>query len=255
MSTATFQEAAASYFGLAETNLRKIEVFSDGDLVVAFEITLTSGDVLAITDRMRSMGEQPAPAEPPSAQLVELSREQMREAYNALGPAERSQYGSFARYVAEHGGTDPYTTVAKIELPPHVYLTPAETTAQQRVMAIGRDEKGNYAIDVGDLTAAQRVDHMDDVGPGGDVLRAAWCAAVEQTTQAEINGNRKPGDPAPLGLVLGYADLPWPGQLAGAPADELRAGYVAQTVAAMERLSGADGKPTSNADDFGGVPG
>jgi hypothetical protein len=38
-------------------------------------------------------------------------------------------------------------------------------------------------------------------------------------------------------------------------AESLREGYVARTVAATERLSGADGKPTSNADDFGGLPG
>lgn len=235
----TFQDAAASYFGLSDTGVRKTEVFThEGEMLVVFEVPLTTEDVLGIADRMRTL--QTDQAAPRAAIKAPVSREDMRAAYSALSPAERSSYGSFAKYVALGGGEDVYPVQPKIELPAHVYLSPAEVTEQQKVMAIGRDEKGNYAVAVGDLTAAQQVDHMDDAGPGGDALREAWCASVEQTTRAEMNGNRKPGDPVPVGLM---------------GADEMRAGYVARTVEVMARLSGADGKPTSNADDFGGVPG
>lgn len=144
----TFQDAAASYFGLADTGVRKTEVFThEGEMLVVFEVPLTTEDVLGIADRMRAMGDQPAPQ---ATIAPPVSREDMRAAYSALSPAERSQYGSFAKYVALGGGADPF---------------------------------------------------------------------------------------APVG------------------AEELRAAYVDQTVAAMQRLNGADGKPTSNADDFGGVPG
>lgn len=148
----TFQDAAASYFGLAETGVRKTEVFThEGEMLVVFEVPLTTEDVLGIADRMRTLQtDQAAPQATIEAPVVGWTREELREQYNALSPAERSQFGAFSRYEAWRRGDD---------------------------------------------------------------------------------------SSAPVG------------------ADEMRAGYVGQTVAAMERLSGADGKPTSNADDFGGVPG
>lgn len=148
----TFQDAAASYFGLSDTGVRKTEVFThEGEMLVVFEVPLTTEDVLGIADRMRTLQtDQAAPQATIKAPAVGWTQEELREQYNALSPADRSQYGSFAKYVAWRRGDDSFALVG---------------------------------------------------------------------------------------------------------AEELRAGYVDQTVAAMRRLNGADGKPTSNADDFGGVPG
>lgn len=44
-------------------------------------------------------------------------------------------------------------------------------------------------------------------------------------------------------------------EAAQGPAEALRDDYVQRTVAAHARLNGTDGMPTSNADDFGGLPG
>lgn len=180
-----------------------------------FRVELRGEDMVTIAERMKAMQEQ-APDPIYVETEVPLTREELRARYNALSKRERSAFGSFARYEGWRRGAlyieslDPYATPAqvdKVELPPHVYLSPAEATPQQKAMAIGRDEKGNYAVAVEDLTAGQ-IQAMGTTG-GAEAVRA----------------------------------------------DQLRAEYIERTMGAHARLNGADGKPTSNADDSGGVPG
>lgn len=161
----------------------------------------------------------------------------------------------------------PYADAEKVDIPAHVYLTAAECTPLQRVMALGQDEKGRYAIALEDLTDEQQLRHA------ADVMQVLHPVSVEAVEQAVLNGNRKSGDPVPVGLMAAvqanrskiaeHFGVPAHMLVEGEPpltsypatADAMRAGYVERTVAATDRLIGGDGKPTSNADDFGGVPG
>lgn len=205
----SFLVAAASYFGLPDTQVMQgsaVETAPGGTIDLVLRISLTPDDVMGIAGRMKVMAEMEQP-EPGPAPAEMPSRERMREEYNALDKRARSEFGSFARYVAWRGGSDPF---AVSEVPPHVYLWHHEATLRQRAEAIGRDAQGRFAVAVDELTEDQR--------------------------NASVKAGLFVSDPV------------------GA-AEQLRAGYVARTVAAHERLNGSDGKPTSNADDFGGVPG
>lgn len=204
----TFLVAAASYFGLPDTQVMQgstIEAAPGGTIDLVLRISLTPDDMTGIAGRMAALAEMEQP-EPVQAQVEMPSRERMREEYNALDKRARSEFGSFARYVAWRGGPDPH---APAPVPPHVYLWHHEATSQQRADAIGRDAQGRFAVAVDDLTEDQQKAHMPE--------------AVQARGQAS--------------------------------ADQMRADYVERTVAVHERLNGSDGKPTSNADDFGGVPG
>lgn len=240
-----FLKAAASYFGLAETNLRKSGIFTEDDtLVIGFEVRLSDEDMMGILQRMQALTQE-APPEPLYVQAEGPSREELRAEYDGMDARTRSQFGSFLRYESYRlaGGAE---TVTKVELPPYVYLSPGECTAQQRAMAIGQDEKGNYAVTIEDLTPEQRATYggalridepadqlvFDVVGPGTITSDGLYTAppANEHEQRAEVVRVQ-------------------------ATADQLRQAYVERTVAAHQRLNGADGKPTSNADDFGGLPG
>lgn len=225
----TFLKAAASYYG--QPDARKVELFTDGATVVlALELALKDEDMAGIVERMRAMwadaealqAQQQAQATQAMASVP--SEQRMRDEYNGMDKRTRSEFGSFARYRAWRGAVDPYAVQDTVELPAHVYLSPAEATEQQKAMAVGRDAKGNYAVAPEDLTTAQRRMHGLEPDPYGQPVEP------EGVTRVEIREGVS-------------------------TADELRAGYVERTVAATDRLSGADGKPTSNADDFGGVPG
>lgn len=108
-----------------------------------------------------------------------------RQEYNALPPADRAVYGSFAGFVEAHGGVDPFApthsswsvdgkpladALAQREvehvdtpdeepagLPPHVWLYRNMLTEQQAIAPLGRDEtNGQYAVAIDQLTDAQR---------------------------------------------------------------------------------------------------
>lgn len=195
---ATFLDAAASYYGLGETAARKLELFTDGsDLVLAVEVRVTDDDMAGILARMNNMRQLEKARQQPQAEPIMPSEQRMRSEYTAMDRVTKSQFGSFSVYRAWRLGQDNFVAgeADRVELPPYVYLSPAECTPQQKAMAIGQDQKGNYAVAVEDLTAEQR-------------------KAFEEAPSA-----------------------------------------VVQARAAHDRLNGADGKPTSNADDFGGVPG
>lgn len=235
-----FFEAAARYYGVAETNMRVVEVYTQDDrLHLTLRVELRDEDLMGILKQMEAVpkpvpgipfdyGDEPTP-----------TREQLREQYNALSKQERSRYGSFHNYMVSTGLELHPLEAEKVELPAHVYLSPAEATPQQKAMAIGRDEKGNYAVAVEDLTpyqCSQLIDASESKGDSkaADELRVAY---VQRTMDVHLaDGAGESLNPA-------------------AAADNMRADYVRRTMGAHARLNGADGKPTSNADDFGGVPG
>lgn len=105
--TALFLQAAASYFGLGDVKPRRSELFTDGgEIVAVFELVLSPDDVAGIADRMKAL--QTAQAAPGEVIVIEsepIYREAMRKAYDALSPAEKSRFGSFARYLAMGGVT------------------------------------------------------------------------------------------------------------------------------------------------------
>lgn len=184
-----FFKAAARYFGVAEGAAHKTEVYTEGGvLVLALEIPLSDADLAGIADRMKTMQEQ-APG--PAYDYVEVevpSEQRMRDEYNAMDKRSRSEFGAFHRYKAWRLGTTLDTvTTGKVELPAHIYLSPAEATAQQKAMAIGRDERGNYAIAVEDLTEEQFKDALRNQKITADRLRADY---VQRTmdAHARLNG-------------------------------------------------------------------
>lgn len=252
-----FAKAAASYFGLGEIVPRKVEVFSDGlSNVVVIELNLTDEDLVGIAGRMQAMQQISATDDRrmtdwDSSPVVVANEQKLRDEYDSLDKVTKSRFGAFHRYKAWRldGGAEPTGEPERapvIDLPAHVYLTGAECTAQQRAMAIGQDEKGRYAIAVEDLTVDQVEKHCNHVvDPAADQpttvvlgerveeltadrLRQAY---IERTVQAHAKLN-EPRCSCPSG----DGDMQWPCPKHG-------------------RLSGADGKPTSNADDFGGLPG
>lgn len=98
-------QAARSYYGLADTESCTTQLFTNqaGQACVAFEIALSNEDFAAIVQRMQNM--QQPDTQPDTAIIEGPTVEAMREAYNALSKAEKGRYGSFARYMAESGGS------------------------------------------------------------------------------------------------------------------------------------------------------
>jgi hypothetical protein len=179
-----FIRAAASYYGLPQDQLNEgsdIDT-SRGDIEVVLRIALSSADVTAIGKRMEVLRvEAESDARVAAQQAQQAAQDapsdaELREEYNALSLAERSRYGSFARFRASYGAGDPYVSANvgdlpgkttpeyvvlsvpsdKVELPTVVWLDRSEVTEQQKAMAIGVDEKGRYGVDPQDLTELQR---------------------------------------------------------------------------------------------------
>lgn len=186
-----FVLAAASYFGVpVHQVMHGSGVQADqGTFDVLLRVSLTPDDIAGVAGRMKAMAEAPQ-HEPVQAPPVAFSRDEMREVYNALTPEERSQYGSFARYVSAQYAADPYVVQAQ--------------------------------------------------GATADEVGADYTKRV-----AEAFG-------VPAHLLVESAPPLTP---ATKTADEVMADYVNTMVAAHTRLERGDGKPTSNADDFGGLPG
>jgi hypothetical protein len=163
-----FIRASASYFGLPVDQLTEGSTLDTtrGDMEVVLRVALLPNDVAEIAQRMERMALEARVdaqvAEQQAAAQVIPTRDQMRDAYNALTPSERSAYGSFYRYCVAvgMGVTDPYVPSAepeeKVEIPKVVWLDRSEATEQQKVMAVGVDERGRYGMDADDLTYEQR---------------------------------------------------------------------------------------------------
>lgn len=102
--TAPFMQAAASYFGLGETKPRRSELFTDGgELVAVFEVVVTGDDMAGIAERMKAM--QVDVEGVPYPVPEDGWNGKTRGDWNALSKAERSRFGSFARYLALGGVT------------------------------------------------------------------------------------------------------------------------------------------------------
>lgn len=97
-------QAARSYYGLADTDVRKTDIYTNeaGQPMLVFELALSAEDFIAIGARMQNM--QQPDTQPDTAIIEGPTVEAMRDAYNALSKAERGKYKSFARYVAECSG-------------------------------------------------------------------------------------------------------------------------------------------------------
>jgi hypothetical protein len=104
-------QAARSYYGLADTDVRKTDIYTNeaGQPMLVFELALSAEDFIAIGARMQNM--QQPDTQPDTAIIEGPTVEAMREAYNALSKAEKGRYGSFARYMTEFstGIIDVYT--------------------------------------------------------------------------------------------------------------------------------------------------
>lgn len=99
-----FMQAAASYFGLGETKVRRSELFTDGgEIVAVFEVVVTGDDMAGIAERMKVL----QTAQAGSGEAIEAVGIPIltRHDWNALTAQERSRFGSFARYLALGGVT------------------------------------------------------------------------------------------------------------------------------------------------------
>lgn len=104
--TAPFMQAAASYFGLGETKVRRSELFTDGgELVAVFEVVVTGDDMAGIAERMKALQTAQAGSGEAQTELLYKTPGQWRDAYDRLSKQERSRYGSLARFVALGGVT------------------------------------------------------------------------------------------------------------------------------------------------------
>lgn len=94
-------QAARSYYGLADTDVRKTDIYTNeaGQPMLVFELALSAEDFIAIGARMKNM--QQPDTQPDTAIIEGPTIEAMREAYNALSKAEKGRYGSFARYMTD----------------------------------------------------------------------------------------------------------------------------------------------------------
>lgn len=94
-------QAARSYYGLADTDVRKTDIYTNeaGQPMLVFELALSAEDFIAIGARMKTL--QKGDERLDEGIIEGPTVEAMREAYNALSKAEKGRYGSFANYMRE----------------------------------------------------------------------------------------------------------------------------------------------------------
>lgn len=94
-------QAARSYYGLADTDVRKTDIYTNeaGQPMLVFELALSDEDFIAIGARMKNM--QQPDTQPDTAVIEGPTVESMREAYNALSKAEKGRYGSFSNFMKD----------------------------------------------------------------------------------------------------------------------------------------------------------
>lgn len=175
--------ASASYFGIPAEQIMDGSTIdaSQGDFDVVLRVSLTPDDLKGVAGRMATMlldrkadeavaFSAPAEAGPPDGML--------REAYGNLTKAERSRHGSFARFKAYaqtgirrdvvgevpapvQAGLAPGEALelpvrVGLDLPAHVWFEGSQLTEQQKMLSVGRDTAGLYAMAPEDLTDEQR---------------------------------------------------------------------------------------------------
>lgn len=230
-----FLKAALSYYGVdASGGHRSAFQSADGAQVLTVEINVTDDDLAGIAARMKVIQDEQVPAE--AATIVPGPTDaELRQAYNAMSPAQRSAYGSFARFRAMCGGAYPY---ADRELREFADIEagapePSEGVGGRKVQHVDVEGQADAAEmpDAVWVPAYGMANYQFDVSSEYDAVENRYLMQVAMLTPEQRTKYVQP------------------------KADEMRAGYVQRTIQARERLTGADGKPTSNADDFGGVPG
>lgn len=166
----TFVHAAASYYGVPVEQLTEGSgIATDkGDFEIVLRFKLEPTDLAGVMQRMQEMraAEQIAQEQTARVQAAQPdppTDEELRAAYNALGPKEKSYYGSFARYKVM-GDYGVHVAADPVGLPKVVWLQRGEATEQQKAMAIGVDEKGRIGVDPDDLTEEQRAWRMNVQG-------------------------------------------------------------------------------------------
>lgn len=175
-----FLQAAASYFGLAETNLRKAECFTDGgEVVMAFEIRMMSGDLIAIGERMQVLAQEETTRAPDDTKVIDWGQTigQMRDQYNALTPSERSRYGSFARFCAgtpvqSVGANGRDVKHVEVEEEPAqidvVWVRDGDATDTQQRFASDYDKKKGFLVQVAMLTPEQKARYVQPTSNADD---------------------------------------------------------------------------------------
>jgi hypothetical protein len=190
----SFIQAAASYWGVPVDQLTHGSTIdaTTGDIEVVLRVAVNQADLAGIAVRMQRMATEAAVDEAqakPQVAYGPLTDGVLRTAYNGLPTAERSKHGSFAKFKAYMGAPDSWdygqhrvdainagllpggpgnTTPEPVELPPHAYVPGRALTEQQKAMAVGMNERGEYAMDPADLTEQQRAQYGAGVTSNAD---------------------------------------------------------------------------------------
>lgn len=115
-----FVVAAGSYFGLPEGRVMHGSTLDvdQGDMSLVLRIELTPEDVVGIGKRMGVMLTEKATDEAVAARTQDApalpTNEELRAAWEALTPAQRSRFGSFGNYKTANDAVHPIDT----EVPP-----------------------------------------------------------------------------------------------------------------------------------------
>jgi len=116
-------QAARSYYGLADANVRKTEWFTDeGKTILCFEIVTEGEDFIGIVERMKRLQEE----QPTNAPLIRSLGEQ--DAYGNPMPPRK------VAHIDAPETEEPTTMDA-------VWLTASQTTEQQRRLSADYDVK------------------------------------------------------------------------------------------------------------------
>lgn len=182
-------QAARSYYGLANTDVRKTDIYTNeaGQPMLVFELALSDEDFIAIGARMKNM--QQPDTQPDTAIIEGPTVEAMREAYNALSKAEKGRYGSFARYMTESSGG---------------IMSAIASISEQDIKRLKREMESARAELVPD-TIARQVVHVDaPEEPEPVSMDAVWLSTYEATDAQKmhcIDTNNRVTDGALIYLV------------------------------------------------------
>lgn len=229
--------AVASYFGVPVDQVMAgsgVET-AQGAFTVVLRVALTPDDIKGVASRMEALAEvdDPRPGDDEKItiqptptivitpqQLNESLLVRMRNEYNALSHIARARFGSLEGYVKWSFGLDPYAAVDNPVAMPSPGRMGAAPADQMRAGYVDRT-----------VAATERLAASPMLGEVRDLVRRAKGQA-EYVFKGESR------------VAVQAIEYLW----AVIDAELSR-------MAATERLTGADGKPTSNAPDFGGLPG
>lgn len=187
-------QAARSYYGLADTDVRKTDIYTNeaGQPMLVFELALSAEDFIAIGARMKNMQQ---PDTHPDTEIIEgPTVETMREAYNALSKAEKGRYGSFARYMAE-------SSAGIVDAQEEVFLPVRGTYDLRTRETIEEDIHGNVRV-----TGGRKPVHVDAPEEPEPVSMDAVWVEYPDTTFAQ-RAHRSDYDAATDSYLIQWAML------------------------------------------------